>query len=336
MSNRKQERRNKTNQNKADEKERRLRRVNRRELIKLSSQKLRKKCREYKVKYDKTRRNETVAKLLDKIVTKNNKATKKNKKVKRLSLRFSVDDQEEFKQEAQKQQHQMLLRQSNTETTASNFIKTINIINTDLTDNAYIQKLYGNIFNDSNQTATTQHSTIINYGTNENKSENDSVNMVSNNNNKHEKRKSTIDIIACAPKMMYDITGLHGFDTVKDMKDKLPVSVKSTQCKLFYGGHELNDSHTLAQLEIISGSKLKILISWREFKPDPNVTHPRDMEHRHLNKVAELKRLNDFNVFSKLIIGMQKECNKNNKFIIYVGNNEQRVLHEYCICLSGH
>eukprot|EP01084_Bolivina_argentea_P276328 471486_1 len=111
MSNWKEKRANKKTQNKANEKERR---VNRRELLKLSGHKLLKKCKQYNVKYDKNRRNETVDKLLYKITTKNNKATKKNKKVKRLSLRFSVDDQEEFKQEAQKQQHQMLLQSSTT------------------------------------------------------------------------------------------------------------------------------------------------------------------------------------------------------------------------------
>eukprot|EP01084_Bolivina_argentea_P080862 146430_1 len=311
MSNWKQKHQNRNKDEKVEDKERITKRT---ELLKLNNQTLVKICQQYKVKYDKNRTDEIIEKLLDKMLTKQNKSHRKNKKVKKLPLTIASDDMKEFKQEEQKQQHQMLLKQSSTR----------EIINTDLTplsENADNQQLY-NIFNG-------------------NKNENDSVTdkqiIVSNNNNKnkHQKRKSIIDIIACAPKMNYDISDLHGFDTVKDIKDALPVDVKSTQCKLFYGGFELNDNKTLTQLEITNGSEIKVLISWREFKPDPKASHPKDMEHRHYDKVAELKRLNDFNIFSKLIIGIQRECNKNNEFIVYVGNNEQRVLHEYCICLSG-
>eukprot|EP01084_Bolivina_argentea_P130939 231151_1 len=162
------------------------------------------------------------------------------------------------------------------------------------------------------------------------------VNTLSGNTSrKHQRSSSMIEIILQAPKQQYTICGMRLFDTVRDVKIALPIHVECRQCKLFYKGKELNDNHTLSEINVdtIGVCRFKILISWNYFKPDPKLPHPKTVEHQHYDKVKELKKINKFELFSKLVTGLSRECGVD---IQQLGIDEQKILNEYCLCLSGN
>eukprot|EP01084_Bolivina_argentea_P080858 146425_1 len=160
---------------------------------------------------------------------------------------------------------------------------------------------------------------------------NNTVDIINCDYNEHVKSTSIIALTAQAPKMSYDIPNMRAWNTITDMKLALPMKVDNTrQCKLFCGGRELDDNDTLAQLKITDSSKVRLLLSWRYFEPDPNAVDAREIEHIHMDMVKEMKEINNFKIFNGLMDEILKL-----KYNIELEKNVKMILHEYCICLSG-
>eukprot|EP01084_Bolivina_argentea_P072148 131034_1 len=121
--------------------------------------------------------------------------------------------------------------------------------------------------------------------------DNNDGDVIYSNNTKrtHQKRvrrTSLISISVKAPNMTYELD-LRAWNTIREIKQQLPMQVEPGQCKIFFGGRELNDDQTLSQIGVEYGYQLMILLSWRYFEPDPSAQDPKEIEHSHVNKVAE-------------------------------------------------
>eukprot|EP01084_Bolivina_argentea_P130938 231150_1 len=164
----------------------------------------------------------------------------------------------------------------------------------------------------------------------------------SHRNINHTRSNSEIKIIVQAPKEQYKISGIRLFNQVRNIKNKIPMKLQHDQCKLFYGGKELNDNQTIAELKAnidnVSSYRFRLLISWDRFEPNQKLPHPNKLEHKNmLDVVSEMKKLNELNVFNQFLIGYTKQCKFDiNQFEdIELKYNVVEIIYEYCICLSG-
>eukprot|EP01084_Bolivina_argentea_P031353 58029_1 len=306
----------------------------RKKLLKMTNKQLIKQCKKYKVAYSRNKKKETLNKLIA-AMKKQRKSKKKKKKHQRnqssFSLMQSITNEESFDDN---DDHEFSITIEYAESDAGS----------ERTQSArsYISFSDTESFKNGMNTIDNIGGTMtILENIPENKDEYETQQQQIANSEKlflsssHSNTSSitsigSLCVSAIAPKMIYEINGLHSFDTIKDMKQKLPMNqIEPDQCKMFYNGFELNDDDTLSQLKIVKGCTVKMLLSWNYFRADLNMPHVSEIEYEHLNKVGDMRKLNDLKEF-KYIIG-----NILSDMYDIIQENIIRILHSYCVCLSG-